>query len=897
MGMQGRSFRVFDTLINLVSKIGISGDKSIANQYALPAGATQADVEAAYRTSWLARKVIDIPPLDMTREWRNWQAEDSQIEDLEQAEKDFGIVKKTKRALTWARLYGGGALVLGVDQGNSDQPLIIESVRKGGLKFVHAVHRYQLTIRDMDRDPMSPGFGQPTMYQATGAQSGAVDIHPSRVIRFLGNEYPDDNNIGDGWSDSYWMTLQDIVTQNDALTAVIGALVQEAKVDVVHIPNLMEMLGTEEHEAKLLKRFTVAMTLKSLTNTLLLDGGADGKSGEVWDRKEMNFAGLPDILRLFLAMSAGAADIPATRLLGKSPDGMNATGDSDLRNYYDMLSSRQELDMWPQLTPFDKLLQQHLFGKVDENIYFESAPLWQMTPAEKAEISSKKANTAKIHNDMNIMPSEAMAQIVQNQLIEDGVYPGIEAALEEFGTQPDEAPTPITLALPAPGTPIPGQKRLPPPVPVGRTQKGAGAVATDGFRDANVRSLDPTNTGAVRKTWKLGVSRLMKQAESRIKALVKGAEGVGVEVVHYRDLLQQAIGGRDWFGKHVVRAYRRGLDDASTRLGSTMRLPFSENDVQTIRAIGNRVMQDFAHVADDLSQQLYEAVRSSVTVDEALARVSERMKSIGVNRGQTVASVHVVRTHALASLNHYRASGVKKVGLDIEGVRKHTHDAEGDELLQFATAGDDDVCPECEDLEGQIFDIEEAQGVIPVHPNCRCAWIPVRDPGGRFNPRISTGDASPRSLFISRKVINAGDIVAWARTQGFKTMLPADELHVTVCHSRTPVDWIAVGEAIAQDEAGRIVIRPGGARLVERLGTATVLLFNSAMLAYRHEEIRRAGALFDYDSYQPHVTLTYGPTDMFNLEAIKPYDGELILGPEIFQEINDFQPPTEEYLA
>jgi SPP1 gp7 family putative phage head morphogenesis protein len=50
---------------------------------------------------------------------------------------------------------------------------------------------------------------------------------------------------------------------------------------------------------------------------------------------------------------------------------------------------------------------------------------------------------------------------------------------------------------------------------------------------------------------------------------------------------------------------------------------------------------------------------------------------------------------------------------------------------EYTTADDNKVCPKCRQLEGNVYTIDEARGIIPVHPNCRCAWNPVvRDPSG-----------------------------------------------------------------------------------------------------------------------------------------------------------------------
>ncbi|MBN9074309.1 MAG: DUF1073 domain-containing protein [Rhizobiales bacterium] len=154
-------------------------------------------------------------------------------------------------------------------------------------------------------------------------------------------------------------------------------------------------------------------------------------------------------------------------------------------------------------------------------------------------------------------------------------------------------------------------------------------------------------------------------------------------------------------------------------------------------------------------------------------------------------------------------------------------------------------------------------------------------PGGRRTAQ----DAAPRSLYIRRDVLNVDDIRKWARSQGFETV--QDGLHVTVIHTRTPLDWIKVG---AVDEwagnDGKIEIAPGGPRLMERFGDAVVLQFASSRLTWRHEDIKRMGAQTDYPDYQPHVTISWDAADI-NLHAVEPYKGKIELGPEIFEEVNE----------
>lgn len=148
--------------------------------------------------------------------------------------------------------------------------------------------------------------------------------------------------------------------------------------------------------------------------------------------------------------------------------------------------------------------------------------------------------------------------------------------------------------------------------------------------------------------------------------------------------------------------------------------------------------------------------------------------------------------------------------------------------------------------------------------------------------QVQTGDAAPRTLYVRRDVVNAAEIIAWAKGQGFKTTLPADDLHVTIAYSRKAVDWMAVGSAW-DDE---VKIPRGGPRLMEQFGEARVLLFNSNMLRWRHSEMVEAGATWDHPEYQPHITISYDP-EAPDLADVEPYQGEIILGPEIFQEVKE----------
>ncbi|ESY88342.1 histone H1 [Mesorhizobium sp. LNHC220B00] len=148
--------------------------------------------------------------------------------------------------------------------------------------------------------------------------------------------------------------------------------------------------------------------------------------------------------------------------------------------------------------------------------------------------------------------------------------------------------------------------------------------------------------------------------------------------------------------------------------------------------------------------------------------------------------------------------------------------------------------------------------------------------------------ATPRTLYVCRHLINTDAFLKWARGQGFKNTMPADDLHVTIAYSRSRLDWLTLGENWIQNNKGTLTVAPGGPRVVEAIGTggAVALLFASTDLSWRHMAIREAGASWDWPEYQPHVTITMD-ADGVDLAKVEPYRGELKFGPEIFSEIDD----------
>lgn len=476
-----------DTFKSFLAGFGVPGrDKSISMRPVITP-LSPMELHALYRADWLSRKIVDVPPSDATRAWRSWNAGKKDVKKIEELERSLGLQRKIELAMCRARLLGGSALILGTADGAFDSILDYDKIGKGDLKFVHVVGRYNIVAGPLIKDVTSPWYGEPTHYlrtnnvstgtweqelkpppqtSALGKQPGEMFIiHPSRVIRFIGHEYPDMEMAPDSWGDSVLQTIYDAIRDAGMTASSIAQIVAEAKLDIIKVYGLSETLSTQEGSKKLTERFMYTNAAKSTVNAVLID------KEEEWQCRQLNTGSLDRLLGMYFMLACGAADIPATRVLGKSPDGQNSTGDSDLRNYYDRLSSDQNVKMRPLLTRLDEVLIRSALGKRPEDIDYEWNPLWQASDAEKADIAYKKAQTFMSDVQSGMIPMTALATARTNQLIEDDFYPGLEQAIEDAEAEGDtlmepKLPTPQGgpqggFGAPGGGTPGMGQEGSP----------------------------------------------------------------------------------------------------------------------------------------------------------------------------------------------------------------------------------------------------------------------------------------------------------------------------------------------------------------------------------------------------------------------------------------------------
>jgi hypothetical protein len=148
-------------------------------------------------------------------------------------------------------------------------------------------------------------------------------------------------------------------------------------------------------------------------------------------------------------------------------------------------------------------------------------------------------------------------------------------------------------------------------------------------------------------------------------------------------------------------------------------------------------------------------------------------------------------------------------------------------------------------------------------------------------------DFSPselQTLYISRPLLNGDELATWAKSQGFATTVPPDEMHVTVAYSKQPVDW---SKLTAEDDT--LTVPPAANRSIEALGIekdAVVLIFDCPALAERWQQCQDIGCSWDWPSYRSHVTFTFNGNGV-DLDSVVPYTGALEFGPEAFEPVDE----------
>ena len=349
---------------------------------------------AAYRESWLAKRIIDMPSDDMTRAWYTLSANlpEADLRRLKLLEARHSVKQELTAALRWARLYGGSLalMVIRGEEDRLDRPMDPDFLLPDCFQGLLVLDRAQGIEPSLERvtDVEDPDFGLP-MYYTVHLQTeagAAVRLHHSRVLRFVGRELPAlEAERENGWAASELEHIWDELMKRSATSANIAQLVFQANLTTLKMSDFGELLavGTEGQRRQVLEAVAQENRLRTSFGLQILS------AGDTLETHSYSFSGLSEIYEAFMMDMAGAAEIPATKLFGRSPQGLNATGESDLRNYYEMIAQLQERSLRPALEKLLPVMAISCWGEVPPDLEIVFAPLMTTSPNDRADLMGK----------------------------------------------------------------------------------------------------------------------------------------------------------------------------------------------------------------------------------------------------------------------------------------------------------------------------------------------------------------------------------------------------------------------------------------------------------------------------------------------------------------------------
>ena len=352
-------------------------------------------LNSLYRDNWVVQNVVGLMVDDMLREWYKLRGSISPdyLNELERTERAVRLREKLNLGLRWGRLYGGaaGLILIRGQEGQLDRPLDLNDIMPGSFAGLMILDRWMGITPDMGlvTDMGDPDFGLPEYYAINdGSGRTAARVHHSRLVRFTGRELPELERIAElYWGESEVEALYKDVVAHDNVSANMAALTFQANISTMEVQSLEQLfaLSSTEQQRRFWNTVQAQSVLRSNFGLQLVNKGDQIKN------TQYTFTGLQEVYESMCLNLCGASHYPMTKLFGRSPAGMNATGESDLQNYYDYVDSQREAKLRPALEKLLPIMAVSAWGAVPEGLQIDFPPLWTPTAREMADIARGKA--------------------------------------------------------------------------------------------------------------------------------------------------------------------------------------------------------------------------------------------------------------------------------------------------------------------------------------------------------------------------------------------------------------------------------------------------------------------------------------------------------------------------
>lgn len=338
-----------DGYVNLLNKYGTKQDNSEAYKFEREPVIPDMQLTGLYEGNGLFSKIIDTPAEEALKHGFDLNLKSDELNAfVEDALDDLEWEEKAATAIKWARLYGGALIVMLIDDGRGlEEPVDWEHIRSIDELRVYErsiVQPDYASLYQQDYGGKSVGnrvskFGQPEYYYVSSIY-GSFKVHESRCLVFRNGVLPEQTSNA---TYLFW-GMPEYVRIRRALRETVTAhtdsvkLLERSVQAIYSMKGLASLLTTDDGENQVLKRLQLVDTSRGLLNSIAIDS-----EGEQYDFKTFQFSGVKDVIDATCNMLSALTNIPQTILFGRSPAGMNATGDSDFESYYNFVEKIQRL--------------------------------------------------------------------------------------------------------------------------------------------------------------------------------------------------------------------------------------------------------------------------------------------------------------------------------------------------------------------------------------------------------------------------------------------------------------------------------------------------------------------------------------------------------------------------
>lgn len=459
----GRAIRPtrFDGYVNLMNRYGTSKDTTEHYQFQSEPTVPDETLASFYEGNGLFAKIIDAPAEEAVKHGFKLDGiTDQKIEDFYiNALDELDWEETAMTAIKWARLFGGSIAVMLINDGRGiDEPLDWKNIQS--IDDIRVYDRsviqpdYTTMFNYSSEDPFrtrGSRLGMPEKYDVY-SRFGSFTVHESRCLVFQNGILPENctNSIYQFWGMPEYIRLKNAIRDSELAHSSGPKLLDKSVQAIYKMKDLASELATEDGESKVLRRLQAIDLARGLLSSIVIDS-----EGEDYDFKTFQFSGVSEIIDTTCNFLSALSSIPQTILFGRSPAGMNATGESDFENYYNFVARIQKRMMKSNLRYLLSILFQagQQTGEIDDvpPIKLEFNPLWSLSELEQADLEQKRASiqqtraaTAQTYVNMQVLdPSEVRKKLADTEEFDiENILDGEdeEDLIQEYAEQCAEDP-------------------------------------------------------------------------------------------------------------------------------------------------------------------------------------------------------------------------------------------------------------------------------------------------------------------------------------------------------------------------------------------------------------------------------------------------------------------------